>query len=302
MSHNRSILFWICILAVNLLTSGQVLRADDPSAATGNDKVVPVNTGNTVTPVKVHEVDPYKNLHVPAPTDKYDPTKYSMNQTSSMANKSFSSDSIALSKKDSSLVHDQNAFAMKPYGGTNPSNVGNTHFSTSTSADYNRNDSQDVKNYATSSSATEANRFAAFASTSPDQNRTATFGGEKTDVYSSGLSKQYTGPGAQKVPDGSVKENVVMAHVSDIPNHPLSIDEVRNLINHGVKPDSDNKPAEPSKALNDPDYKPEVSPDPPEAPAPPRASAVDDDKSDPLPSPGTMAQPPPENTDPLPQH
>jgi hypothetical protein len=83
--------------------------------------------------------------------------------------------------------------------------------------------------------------------------------------------------------------------ISDLPNRALTIDEVRNLINHGFKPNTDLKPEEQSKPLNDPNYKPEPLR---EMPAP----ATDDDRNDPVPPPGTMAAPqPPENSVPLPQ-
>ena len=98
-----------------------------------------------------------------------------------------------------------------------------------------------------------------------------------------------------------MKENTVIAHVSDIPDRPLTIDEVRGLINHGFKPDTTASPDAPTKAINDPDYKPEASPEPPEAPSM-RAPLIDDDRDAPLPSPGTMSQTAPENSDPLPQH
>ncbi len=68
-----------------------------------------------------------------------------------------------------------------------------------------------------------------------------------------------------------MKENVVIAHVSDIPNRPLTVDEVRGLINHGLKPDTAAPPGMPSKAINDPNYKPEASPEAPDVPRHPRA-------------------------------
>ncbi len=108
-------------------------------------------------------------------------------------------------------------------------------------------------------------------------------------------NKMYLGPGAQRVPDDIViKENVVISRMSGLPNRSLSIDEVRNLINHETKPNTDAKPDAPNKPLNDPNYKPEPLRD---APSP----ASEDDKNDPVPPPGTMAAPPPENAEPLPQ-
>jgi len=296
---------WLCLLAVILLTSGQVLHADDPTAPADKDKVVPIKSGDSTAVIKVRDADPYKNLHVPPPSGKYDPTKYSMNQTSSLAGKSFTSDSIAVSKNGASTFHDQTAFATKTYS-PNAMTAQNldTKYATPTTSEANHKDSFFYKDYPTPSSPLGHDSSKSFNSTSPDQDRTATLGGKKSDVFDSGLSKQYLGPGAQHVPDGFMKENEVIAHVSDIPNRPLTIDEVRGLINHGFKPDLNSAASnESSKALNDPNYKPEASPEPPETSAPASGSPTEDDKGGELvPSPGTMAQPPPENSVPLPQH
>jgi hypothetical protein len=281
------------------LTIGKPLRADDPRAPGDNGKVVQLPSG---AKLKVQEADPYKNLHVPPPSGQYDPRNYSMNQTSSFANKQFSTDTIAVSKNGSNLVHDQGTFATKAYSGLSPVNTTaqnyNAKYSTSPASDTDHADTQFTRNYATSSSSLGQSVASSFSSTSPDQNRTSTLGSKTSKVFASEMSKQYLGPGAQHVPDGFVKENVVMATVKDIPNRPLTIDEVRSLINHGIKPNLDTQPSESSKALNDPNYTPEASPEPPETSRPP---VTEDDKNDPLPPPGTMSQPPPENTVPLPQ-
>ena len=277
-----------------------MLHADDPPAPGDKPKVVPLKAGGAL---KVQEADPYKNLHVPPPTNKYDPRNYSMNQTSSMANKPFSADAISISKKGANPVDDQATFATKSYGALNQMNseaqTYNTKYATSTATEVDHGDTQFTRNYATENSKMSQTSASSFSSASPDQDRTASLGDKKSKVFGSDLSKQYVGPGAQHVPDGSVKENVVMASVKDIPNRPLTIDEVRGLIDHGIKPDLNDRPNESSKALNDPDYKPEASPEPPETSRPP---VTEDDKNDPLPSPGTMSQAPPENSVPLPRH
>jgi hypothetical protein len=278
------------------LTTGRVLHADDPPPA-GDTKVVPIKSfGN----IKVQEANPYKNLHVPppAPAEKYDPRNYSMNQTSSLANKQFSADSIAISKKGP--LDGQANFATKSYGTLNSeAQAYNGKYATSNATEVDHGDAQFNRNYATSSSKMSQSQATSFASTSNDQNRTSDLGDKKSKVFDAGLAKQYVGPGAQHVPDGSVKENVVLASVKDLPNRPLTIDEVRGLINHGFKPDLNDQPTDPSKAMNDPDYKPEASPEPIETI---KVPVTEDDKNDPLPSPGTMSQPPPENSVPLPQH
>jgi hypothetical protein len=77
---------------------------------------------------------------------------------------------------------------------------------------------------------------------------------------------------------------------------------VRALINHGVKPDTEEKAPEPSKPLNDPDYTPD------EAPAPyhvqPGHLRDDPPDNDIIPPPGMMGSTrvaPPENSEPLPK-
>ena len=252
MSHNRSITSRVRFLVVIFLTIGRVLRADDASSTDDNGKVVQLPSG---AKLKVQDADPYKNLHVPPPTGQYDPTKYSMNQTSSFANKQFSADSIAVSKNGSSLVHNQEAYTTKAYTDLSPANPTAQNYDAkySTSAanesDHGDADAQFSKNYTTSSSSLGHDAASSFSSTSSDQNRTATLGSKTSKTFASEISKQYLGPGAQHVPDGFVKENVVMATVKDIPNRPLTIDEVRSLINHGIKPDLDTAPSESSKPL-----------------------------------------------------
>ena len=241
-------------------------------------------------------------MHVPAPTDKYDPTRYSMSQTSSMANKAFSADMFSPSKKGSDFA--QNSYATKSYNQTNSNDLQNAKakYKASNSDDLSRSDSQFNKDYSTPASKMGSTQSNGFSSSSKDQNRTASLSGKTSETHSANLAKQYVGPGAQHVPDGSVKDNVVIAHVSDIPDRPLSIDEVRGLINHGFKPDTTVPADAPTKAMNDPEYKPEASPEPPELPNNSRGRVIDDDKDAPLPSPGSMAQPPPENSESLPQH
>jgi len=291
----------MCSLVVASLTTGQCLRAEDAPTPAQKEKEIAVKVGNSTATVKVQESDPYKNMHVPPPTDKYDPTHYSLNQTSSMANKSFAATSDSMANKHANLGHD--SYAAKTYGQVNATDTRNTNTKYSTSASNNdvHGDSDFNKNYNTPTSSMGKSQSTGFSSTSRDQDRTSSFSGQKSNTYAANLSKQYVGPGAQHVPDGEVKENRVIAHMSDIPNRPLTIDEVRGLINHGFKPDTAVAPDAPSKAINDPDYKQEASPEPPEAPHihPP---LIEDDRDAPLPSPGTMSQSAPENSDPLPQH
>ncbi len=139
------------------------------------------------------------------------------------------------------------------------------------------------------------------SATSPDQGRSATIEKQNSAAFASPLGdKKFEGDEAQAARRHLSRNKSGQIEITDLPDRPLTIDEVRNLINHGFKPDTEVKPEEPSKPLNDPDYKPEPLRDMP-APA-----SSDDDKDDPVPAPGTMSSPaipavPAENSDALPQ-
>jgi hypothetical protein len=305
--HNQPLISWTRLIAVTFVTTARLLSADDQPASSDGYKTVPVTVGGKVVPIRVKDAgDPFKNVSSSDSTGKYDPQRI-FSTTSLLADKTFSfpSDSIAKSNSDFNN-RDQNTFITKAYtedtSAPYPPNL-NTKVSFPAAAGYSRNAAGFDKSFASSSTDLGQNRTAAFASsaTSADQNRTAILGGpEKPEVFASDpmANKQYLGPGAQHVPDGIViKDNIVLSRMSGLPNRPLTIDEVRNLINHDVKPNTDVKPDEPSKPLNDPNYKPEPLRD-----MPPPTS--DDDANDPVPPPGTMAapqSPAPENSEPLPQ-
>jgi len=293
------------LVAVIFMTTGRLLHADDQPASSDGYKTVPVTVGGKTVPVRVREAgDPFKNVSSSNSTGKYDPERI-FSTTSSMADKTFSLPSDSISKSNSDFTNrDRGTFITKAYvpdaSAPTVPNL-NTKASFPTTGAYSRNATGFDKSYLTSTADAGQNRTAVLASStvSADQNRTAVLGGpEKPEVFASDsmANKQYLGPGAQHVPDDIIiKENVVISRMSGVPNRPLSIDEVRNLINHDTKPNTDVKPEEPSKPLNDPNYKPEplrIMP----------APAGDDDKNDPVPPPGTMAAPQaPENSEPLPQ-
>jgi hypothetical protein len=306
--QNKPLIFWTRLIAVTFVTTGRLLPADDQPASSDGYKTVPVTVNGKTIPIRVAEQsDPFRNVSSSDSTGKYDPERI-FSATSSMANKKFALPSDSISQSNSNFKdRDQNTFITKPYIYDTSSPIApnlDAKAGFPTTGAYSRSATEFNKNYPTSSADIGQGRPAAFATTtdSADQNRTAVLGGpEKTEgiVSDSMANKQYLGPGAQHVPDGIViKDNIIISRMSGLPNRPLSIDEVRNLINHGIKPDTDAKPEEPSKPLNDPDYKPEPLRDtpPPDTSSP----AGDDDKNDPVPPPGTMAAPP-ENSEPLPQ-
>jgi len=230
---------------------------------------------------------------------KYDPSTLDLNTTSSLANKSFSSGPSTLSKSDRSAQ--QQSYFAKPYSLDNKNSTMpnlNGKASTETASAYDRHATDSDKSFGTTGSDMTQNKKALFAANTSDyQNRPAAME-KKAEGFNTeptvDVQKQYLGPGAQKVPkDIVIKENIVLTRMSGLPNRDLTIDEVRNLLNHDFKPDTAAKPETESKPMNDPDYKP----------VPLRAPPVPaEDESDNLvpPSPGAMAAPP-ENTEPLPQ-
>ena len=325
MPHARFSIFWTSLIAVTLVTAVPLIYADDTSAssvdANGDIRTVPVNVGGKTLPVRVQQqANPLAHANFP---DELDPHR-AFSATNPMSNKSFALPTSSLSRGDADFTDpSRNAFATKSYvdSGSSESNSNmNTKSRFPTFAANSRPASGFDRKYETASTDPALNHPAEFASsaTSVDQNRSAPLGNREKDLglaADSSFDKAYLGPGAQNVPaDLEPKENIVISRMSDVPSRPLSIDEVRNLINHETKPDTSSKPEEPSKPLNAPDYKPEPlrdspSPDGATAPRPGKFDLVpasdvpsDDDKNDPVPDPGTMATPPPENSEPLPQH
>lgn len=299
--QNRPLIFWTRLIAVTFVTTGRLLFADDPPASSDGYKTVPVAVDGKTIPIRVRESDdPFKNVSSSGSTGKYDPARI-FSSTSSMANKSFSLPSDSFSKSNADFKdRDQNTFITKAYApdASSPSAPNlDTKASFPTATGYNRNAAGFDKSYITSNADAGQTRTALLASsTSTDQNRTALVGSQTFSTAASPLAgKTFQGPEAGAVHQHLTKMDDGRIFISDLPNRPLTIDEVRNLINHGFKPNTDIKPEEPSKPLNDPDYKPEPLRD---APSP----GADDDKNDSVPPPGTMASPQtPENSEPLPQ-
>jgi hypothetical protein len=222
-----------------------------------------------------------------------------------MANKTFSMPVEAGTQETSKFnSRESETFVTKTYvpeGSSTMPNL-NSKMNFSSAQGYNRNASGYDKGYSAANSTSDLNHSALLGpnDTAEEQGRTAILGGsDKNEVLAANsmANKQYLGPGAQKVPQGvDVPENFVISRMKDLPNRPLTVDEVRNLINHETKPDLESKPDAPSKALNDPGYKPQPLRDNP--------SPGEDDKTDAVPPPGTMSDPPlaqPENSQPLPQ-
>jgi hypothetical protein len=302
--HNRSFIRWTRLTALAFVATGSLLHADDKLATDDGYKIVPVNVSGKTIPIRVRdEQDPFKSISTANSTGKYDP-EHIFSTSSSMANKDFMPPASFTPKGDTEFRdRESQAFITKPYVDEAKYSTPNLNSKATfrSAAGYDRNASGFGKSFATPTADAAQSRTAVFASSNvtADQNRAAVLGGpEKPEVFAANTmaDKQYLGPGAQNVPDSvSIRENVAITRMSGLPNRDLSIDEVRDLINHGFKPNTDAKPPEPSKPLNDPDYKPVPLRDTP-------APGGDDDKDDPVPAPGTMAAPQsPENSEPLPQ-
>lgn len=307
MSNDPCTIFWARLIAVVFLTA-QVLHADDApahSAIPEGYKEVHLQAGGTILVKK--ESNPFQHVRSSDPTEGYKPDHINFSAASQMANKSFSLESFSYSKHDSALgTSEQNTYLTKAYPDLTPADEHtvpnlNRAYPLPTSNATARHVSDLSKSYTTSSASIGRNSSSTFdTSTSDEQNRTAVLGKKTNATFASTMAtKKFTGKNSDVVSKAGegAPIDASQLQVKDLPNRPLTIDEVRALINHGFKPNTEEKPDEdqPSKPLNDPDYKPEPLRD---LQLPP----LEDDSNDPVPPPGTMAQPPPENTEPLPQH
>ena len=296
-----------------MVTAGRVVTADDSTAPTVDgykNVVVKAANGRPVT-VRVRQ-QPDALAHASFP-DELD-HQHVFSATNPMATKTFSMPTDSASP-GATAFKDQDAFVTKPYSfNANAPSAPNLNqkasVSTSTAFDHGASDFD--KSFAASKGDSAQNRTALLASsTATEQGRTATL--ETSDAFSTHASsmngKTFQGSEADAFHRSLSRNKDGQIVVSDLPDRPLTIDEVRELLNHGFKPDTSAPPPEPSKPLNDPNYVPEPlrdnpQPENPHPDAPPRALPVDtadDDKDDAVPPPGTMAAPPPENTQPLPQ-
>ena len=234
--------------------------------------------------------------------EKYSPTNL-YNGSNDMADKSFAPSSNFFPQNTSYKSADQNGYLTKPYTASDSSSADhsipnlNPKTSVASTSAYSRSATDFNKGFTTAKADIGKDGSSKFpTATASDQDHAAVLGGKTTDMYPSTFaSKPYKGPETDDIKRDMAKINSGLMQVKDLPNRTLTFDEVRALLNHGFKPNTDEKPQPDNKPLNDPDYKPDVSPAPPSTP-------VEDDRNDPVPPPGTMSQPPPENTEALPQH
>ena len=297
MSCATPLILWSRLLAVVFLIAGPVLHADNPTP-TLTEKKVPLKSGKKGDYIVVRDLPDVSDKDTGSSNHSS-----GFSGVSAMANKTFSPAGFSTAKEDPSLdAHGQNTFQVKSFDASAQTGHAvpktDTAFPLPSARTYGHATTDLEKSYSTKHYETGTDKLAPSlaSTTASDQDRMANLGDHQTETFDSPLPKQYLGPGAQNAPPGTkIKENVTLYSLNELPTRPLTIDEVRNLINHGFKPDTNKPPPPESKPLDDPDYKPEPRPAASEP-------IIDDDKNDPVPAPGTIAHPPPEDSEPLPQH
>jgi hypothetical protein len=293
----------LCFLVVLVLSAARLPASESTPPSPGYHDVT-VQTDGKPTVIRVKDsIGP--RLHGESPADgHYNPENMDLGRTSSFANKKFSTSESALSKNDTaSEARTDNRFITKSYSDVKPDSTSDfsRKYQTTAFANSARASGDLQKTFATSTSDMAQTKETAFAKTSGYQGQTAVLGGPKNPPFS-GLSplgdKTFSDPEMMHVRRDPYAANLDVSRMVDLPNRPLTIDEVRNLINHETIPNLDAKPEPPTKPLNDPGYEPPV-----QAPfAHEPSNPGPEEKDDGLPSPGTMAAPPaPENSEPLPK-
>jgi hypothetical protein len=251
------------VIAAGLLATGLPVQADDkpPVAPPGYKMVAIPMAGGHTGYIEV------KEAATAGPADST-PNSSGFNMTSAMANKTFVPGGGS-GQSGSDQDKAQSTFVTKSYFGK-----GNDGSDSSMPG---LHDAVPVKSYTAAarsadgfdqsfqtSGADEQNKSSAIGSKTADEsNRSASLGNHETQTFAySDSEKAYTGPETQAVKNDLNRMNQGLEGLKDLPNRPLTVDEVRALINHGVKPDTDEKPAAPGQPMNAPDYTPDPAPAP----------------------------------------
>jgi hypothetical protein len=280
----------LCLLLA--VTAGMAaLCADDkaPVAPPGYHNV-PFETGSGTSYIQVKDTaDAFAHVRSDEQSDKY-----SLNQTSPLSHQSYDM-GTAVPLESRTARTDAPQFMTKSYfsGGGDNTAHGTAEQDSKWTRTFDPGPKRaDMSKPFITAKADLGDKTAGEAnSTSEYAGKTARLGAPGVKVFASSLGeKTYSGREAEAVKRDLVQMNDGMEGLKDLPNRPLTIDEVRALINHGIKPETEEKPAEPSKPLNDPDYTPDA------APAPLRDAPVDDTHlksvdDDLIPPPGMMAHP-----------
>jgi hypothetical protein len=232
----------------------------------------------------------------------YDPERMDFNKASSLSDKSFTSGDALFSKGDSSagmqakLKFNTHSFSTAGY------NQSDQKFQTAAFSESSHHSNDSGKSFALPGDNSDANKGFP-AKTSEYQDKTAQIAQaepSKADPFAAPSSlneKTFYDPMMNHVKHDPYATGLDVKRLSDLPNRPLTIKEVGDLINHEQIPDLNSDPtAEKDLNLNDPKWKPhEALRD-----STPVAPAAELDKPEDLPAPGEMAQPP-ENSEPLPK-
>lgn len=293
------------VLAAGFLATSLSVHADDKPTAPPGYKMVPVPLGNGHTG--------YIEVKEPTQGDSA-PNNSGFNLTSPMANKTFMPDGGS-GNASSDQDKMQSTFATKSYfakaDDAADQSMPGLHDEVPVKSDnaYSHRADGFDQSYQTSAAEEQTKSSPMGSQKATESDQTANMGNHETQTFAyHDSNKTYTGPEAQAVKRDLDRMNQGLESLKDLPDRPLTIDEVRALINHGVKPDLDEKPAAPSKPLNAPDYQPDAAPAPLRDPIQPGHLKDANDADIDLSVPGavshpdqTVPDPAPENSEPLPQ-
>lgn len=252
----------------------------------------------------------------PKPTDTSH--NIDLGKTSAFSNKTFDTNFASLSKNDSAAEESSNKRFSTHSFSTSNYNQSDQKYQTVAYKESARHSDDFSKSYDLPAANSNANRTF--------DTKTSDFQGKKAQIAqttakvdpfaapSSLNEKTFFDPALKHVKRDPYATGMDVERLANLPNRPLTIDEVRNLINHEQIPDLNSKPDAPTKPLNDPNWEPPTvapmahEPDGRRAhwsiPAShvdsvPIAPPADMDGPNDLPSPGEMAHP--ENSEPLPK-
>jgi hypothetical protein len=294
------------VLIAGFLAGTFVVRADTKPVAQPGYRLVPITSGGKTAYIQVKDSpNLYGNVRDEA-SGENTPEHVNFNATSAMAHKSYLSEIGASPAAGAYQDKMQSTFLTKSYfpdhGAAADKVVPGLDAAVpmTSAAAYEHPATGFDRRFDAARSADEQDRT--FATTAASESgQTAVLGGNAVKKFAYADSgKTYEGPDADAVKRDLNRMNNGLESMKDLPDRPLTVDEVRALINHGVKPDLEEKPPEASKPLNDPGYMPDPAPAPERNPGP-----VDlKDQNDEVPAPGTIAHPgvvAPENSEALPQ-
>jgi hypothetical protein len=278
-----------------------------------HDLTVGSGAGKTVIRVRDSMKPTMEGGSSSASDGNYDPEHMNFNKSSPMADKSFSTSNVALSKNNKAaesqaqLKFNTSSFATTSY------NQSGQKFQTAAYHQSARGSDGFSKAFTLpGNDAVDTSANKSFAGkTSEYQGKTSQIAQaqgqtpSKADPFATPSSlneKAFYDPMMNHVKRDPYAAPLDVKRLADLPNRALTITEVGNLINHEQIPDLNAKADEENKALNlnDPKWRPPTAapmiPD-----SPPVAPPAELEKPGELPAPGEMAQPPPENSEPLPK-